>query len=392
MRRFYFLWVFGAIFWSCTAQKEEKVPKATETQILPGANQIDEYLPLIQGKKVGLVTNHTAVVGSSHLVDTLLSLNINILKVFTPEHGFTGTKPDGEKIEKQESDYDFELISLYRSNRAPTEEELQNLEVIIFDIQDVGVRFYTYPSTMTYVMRACAQYDIPFIVFDRPNPHGAYIDGPVMQEEYKSFIGMHSVPLVHGLTIGELAKMINEEGWLGDSLKCDLTVIKNMNWTHDTPYSLPVPPSPNLPNDLSIALYPSLGLFERTLASVGRGTDFQFQVIGHPNYPDTSFSFTPMPNEGSKYPPLEGQKCYGVSFVGSEPVYEFNISFLIDFYKKMKGRTEEPFIMETIYRHIGNKLFKQQIEDGLSETEIRATWKADLDAFQQLRKKYLIYE
>ncbi len=386
MSRFHFFIVFELFIGSCAAQRD------LQTEILPGAHQLDEYLPLIQGKKVGLLVNHTSVIGATHLVDSLLSMEINILKAFTPEHGFTGTKPDGEKIENEVTKYNFEMISLYGSTREPTKEQMDGIDVMIFDIQDVGVRFYTYPSTMTYMMRACAKYKIPFIVLDRPNPHGGYVDGPVMQDEFKSFIGMHPVPLVHGMTIGELAMMINDEGWLGNGLYCNLTVIANRNWKHSLPYSLPVPPSPNLPNDLSIALYPSLGLFERTLASVGRGTDHQFQVIGHPDYPDKDFSFTPMPNEGSKYPPLEGKKCYGVSFVGSEPVYEFNLSYLIDFYQKMKGRTDEPFIMETISRHVGNDLLKQQIEAGWTEEKIRASWQKELLAFNQIRKKYLLYE
>ena len=386
MRRFYFLWVFSLFFSSCSAWQDQN------SDILPGAYQINEYLPLIKGKKVGLLVNHSSMVGTTHLVDTLQSLEINVIKAFTPEHGFSGTKADGEIINNEETPYDFEVISLYGSSKEPSKEQLEGVDVMIFDIQDVGIRFYTYPSTMTYMMRACAKYKIPFIVLDRPNPHGGYVDGPVMLDEHKSFIGMHPVPLVHGLTIGEMAMMINDEGWLENGLYCDLTVVAVRNWTHATPYSLPVAPSPNLPNDLAIALYPSLGFFERTIASVGRGTENPFQVIGHPDYPDKSFSFTPTPNEGSKYPPLEGEKCFGVSLVGSEPKYEFNLSYLIDFYQKMKGQTDKPFFTKGFERHAGNTLLQQQIEAGWTEDRIRASWQEELSAFHKIRNKYLLYE
>ncbi|MEQ9217298.1 MAG: DUF1343 domain-containing protein [Cyclobacteriaceae bacterium] len=386
MRRFYFLCVFGVIFCSCTAQQDQS------QSILPGAYQMNEYLPLIKGKRVGLLVNHSSLVGTTHLVDTLLSLDINIVKAYSPEHGFSGTKADGEVIKDQETPYDFEVISLYGSSKEPAKEQMEGVDVMIFDIQDVGIRFYTYPSTMTYMMQACAKYKIPFIVLDRPNPHGGYVDGPVMQDEHKSFIGMHPVPLVHGLTMGEMAMMINDEGWLKNGLYCDLTVVAVRNWTHATPYSLPVAPSPNLPNDLAIALYPSLGFFERTIASVGRGTEYPFQVIGHPDYPDKDFSFTPTPNEGSKYPPLEGEKCFGVSLVGSEPKYEFNLSYLIDFYQKMNGQTDKPFFTKGFERHAGTKLLQQQIEAGWSEDRIRASWQEELKAFHKIRNKYLLYE
>ena len=386
MRRFYFLWVFSLFFSSCSAWQDQN------GDILPGAYQINEYLPLIKGKKVGLLVNHSSMVGTTHLVDTLQSLEVNVVKAFTPEHGFSGTKADGEIINNEETPYDFEVISLYGSSKEPSKEQMDSLDVMIFDIQDVGIRFYTYPSTMTYMMRACAKYKIPFIVLDRPNPHGGYVDGPVMLDEHKSFIGMHPVPLVHGLTIGEMAMMINDEGWLENGLYCDLTVVAVRNWTHATPYSLPVAPSPNLPNDLAIALYPSLGFFERTIASVGRGTEHPFQVIGHPDYPNKSFSFTPTPNEGSKYPPLEGEKCFGVSLVGSEPKYEFNLSYLIDFYQMMKGQTDKPFFTKGFERHAGNTLLQQQIEAGWTEDRIRASWQEELSAFHKIRNKYLLYE
>ncbi len=388
MRRFYFLLVFGFILCSCTAQKE-KEPEISP--VLPGAYQLKEYLPMLEGKKVGLFANHSSLIGDTHLVDTLLSKNVNIVKAYTPEHGFFGSKPDGEIIKNEQTSYPFELVALYDNSYKPTKEEMMGLDILIIDIQDVGARYYTYSSTMTYLMQACAMYNIPVLILDRPNPNGSYIDGPVMEKANQSFIGMHPIPIVHGLTLGELAMMINKEGWLGDGLQCQLSVIKIRNWDHSMRYSLPVKPSPNLPNDLSIALYPSLALFESTILSVGRGTDHPFQMIGHPQYPIKDFSFTPKPNEGSKYPPLEDELCYGQSYVGSTPAYAFTLKYLIHFYNQLKGKTKKPFFTSFFNRHAGTDELQKQIEAGWTEEKIRATWENDLKNYKELRKKYLLY-
>lgn len=381
----FFLVIFLIVTVSCRSQTVPTQP------IRVGAEQITRYLPLLRNKKVALFVNHTSLVGKTHLADTLTNLDIRITKVFSPEHGFRGKAPDGEVIRNQENDRSFELISLYGTSKKPTDKQLKNVDIMIIDIQDVGVRFYTYASTMTYLMESCARNKVPVLILDRPNPNGSYVDGPVLDEKFESFIGLHPVPIVHGLTLGELALMINGEGWLTDRLKCDLQVIPVEHWSHETFYSLPVPPSPNLPNDLSIALYPSLALFESTIVSVGRGTEKQFQMIGHPAYPDHSFTFIPLPNEGSKYPPLEGETCYGLDLTDEPITYELTLKYLIYFYKALKGKTEKPFFSEYFARHAGNAELQQQIEEGLSETEIKATWEEDLDAYRQLRNKYLLY-
>ena len=259
---------------------------------------------------------------------------------------------------------------------------------MLFDIQDVGTRFYTYISTMHYVMEACAENKIPLIILDRPNPNGSYVDGPVLDTAFSSFVGMHPIPIVHGLTVGELAKMINGEGWLKNKMQCELTVIPVRNWDHAAPYSLPIKPSPNLPNDLSISLYPSLCLFEGTVMSVGRGTDYPFQQIGNPNYPDTTYSFVPSSKEGAKWPPFENVICYGIHWIDETPSYQFSLSPLIQIYEKMN---DIAFFNDYFRRLAGTDELQKQIEKGLSEQEIRASWEADLTAFKAKRTNYLIY-
>ncbi|MEQ8904285.1 DUF1343 domain-containing protein [Ekhidna sp.] len=372
------------LFFGCSNNSEN-----TAKRIIPGANQINKYLPLLQNKKVGLTVNHSSIVGFTHLTDTLINLGVNVVKVFTPEHGFTGTVSDGAKVEYDSTEASFELISLYGENKKPTIDQLEGLEMMVFDIQDVGTRFYTYISTMHYVMEACAENAIPLIILDRPNPNGSYVDGPVLDTALRSFVGMHPIPIVHGLTIGELVKMINGEGWLKNGVICDLTVIAMKNWDHQMPYSLPVKPSPNLPDDLSISLYPTLCLFEGTIMSVGRGTDYAFQQIGHPEYPDTTYSFTPISREGAKWPPYEDQKCYGRSWIGEEPTYSFSLQPLIDAYRKMN---RDDFFNNYFNRLAGTNSLQKQIEEGQSEEEIRASWEPELSAFKEKRKKYLLYK
>jgi len=338
---------------------------------------------------VGLCVNHSSKINELHLTDTLLSLGMSIQKVFTPEHGFKGTTSDGVVIEDENIEASYELVSLYRKNKKPTAEQMQGLDVMVFDIQDVGTRFYTYISTMHFVMEACAENDIPLIILDRPNPNGSYVDGPVLDTTLRSFVGMHPIPIVHGLTVGELAQMTNGEGWLPGGIKCDLTVIPIQNWDHSLPYSLPIKPSPNLPNDLSIALYPSLCLFEGTIMSVGRGTAYPFQQIGHPSYPDTSYSFLPTSREGSKWPPYENEKCFGISWKNQPKEYKLSLSYLLEAYQKME---EESFFNDYFKRLAGTNELQRQIEAGMNEQEIRLSWKSKLKAYKEKRLKYLLYD
>ena len=359
-----------------------------EAQIVPGALQIHAYVEALQQKKIGLTVNHTSMIGATHLVDSLLKLGINVSKVYTPEHGYRGTVSDGAEINYENQNEPFELVSLYGKNKKPTKEQMTGIDLMIFDIQDVGARFYTYISTMHYVMEACAENGIPLMILDRPNPNGSYVDGPVLDTAFSSFVGMHPIPIVHGMTVGELAKMINGEGWLQDDVQCDLTIIPVKNWHHSLPYALPHRPSPNLPDDLSIALYPSLCLFEGTIMSVGRGTDKAFQQIGHPDYPDTSYYFTPRSWEGSKWPPYEDQKCYGISWSGQDQDYKFSLAYLIEAYQTMQ---REDFFNAYFKRLAGTDQLQLQIEAGLTEQEIRESWEKDLQSFKEKRAKYLIY-
>lgn len=361
-----------------------------EPKVLPGANQTDSYFPLLMGKSIGVSVNHSSLIDGVHLTDSLLRSGITVKKVFTPEHGYLGTTSDGVKIEYESTETPFELISLYGENKKPSPTQLKGIDVMLFDIQEVGTRFYTYISTMHLVLEACAENGIPVIILDRPNPNGSYVDGPVLESAFASFVGMHEIPIVHGMTVGELATMVNEEGLLANGVKCELKVIPVKNWNHSMNYSLPVKPSPNLPNDLSISLYPSLCLFEGTIMSVGRGTDFAFQQIGHPEYPDTTHSFMPQSREGAKWPPYENEKCYGVSWIGQKPNYTFSLQPLIDAYEKMGKRKD--FFNAYFKRLAGTDELQRQIEAGMNEQAIRATWEKDLKAFREKRKKYLLYD
>ncbi len=364
-------------------------PEGHTQEVLPGAYSLEDYLPLIEGKRVGICTNHTGLIAETHLIDTLMSRGVNITKVFTPEHGFRGVADAGEHVEYEDQELAFQLISLYGSHRKPTGEDMSDLDIVIFDIQDVGARFYTYISTMTYIMDACAKAGLPLIVLDRPNPNGSYVDGPVLDTaNHRSFVGLHPVPIVHGLTPGEFAVMINGEGWLESGLRCDVQVIPCSNWEHAIPYSLPVKPSPNLPDDMSIAWYPSLCLFEQTMCSVGRGTDKAFQHIGHPDYPDTAYHFVPRSRPGAANPIFENEKCYGVDYGADSIQYKFTVQPVIDFYQKMGDDFFKPYFA----RLAGVSSLQQQIEDGWSEAKIRASWQPQLDEFIQLRQQYLLYD
>ena len=352
---------------------------------------MDKYLSQLDGKRVGLVVNQTSTIRNTHLVDTLLSRGVDVVKVMAPEHGFRGEAPDGATIDNsKDPKTGVPIISIYGSTKKPTPEMLEDVDVLIFDIQDVGVRFYTFISTMHYVMEAAAENDKEVIVLDRPNPNGMYVDGPVKDEEVTSFVGMHPIPIVHGLTVGELAEMINQEGWLADGNICDLTVIPMTGWNHSMEYSLPIKPSPNLPNDNAIALYPSLGLFEGTVVSVGRGTNHPFEQIGHPLYTGGGATFTPLPNEGSKYPPLEDELCIGYAFYNGNSPREFSLKWLIDFYKNLSPKTE--FFKDYLTLLAGTVDLRLQIEEGRTEAEIRASWQPKLQEYKVLRKQYLLYE
>ena len=365
-----------------------------KNEVIVGSERIDEYLEKISNKSVGLLVNHSSLVNNTHLIDTLISRNINIKKIFTPEHGFTGNIERGKTVNEDTLIIDeriIPIISMYGKSRIPTKESMKGLDIIIFDIQDVGARFYTYISAMHNMMNICAELGISFLVLDRPNPNSGYIDGPVLEMEYQSYIGMHEIPIVHALTVGELATMIKGEKWIENSEKLDLEIIKVDDWDHTMEYELPVRPSPNLPNQQSILLYPSLCLFEQTTVSIGRGTSYPFQVIGHPNYYDKSFSFIPVSVDEERKPKFEGNESYGIDLRKIEVKKELNIKYLIDFYNKLKDNDSE-FFGKYFYRIAGNKILENQIKDGISEKEIRSSWEIKLSQYKEKRKKYLLYK
>tara|TARA_S200000501_G_scaffold146611_1_gene138413 strand:+ start:1438 stop:2595 length:1158 start_codon:yes stop_codon:yes gene_type:complete len=362
-----------------------------QQKIITGAEQIPKYIDILEDQNIGIIANKSSILSiNSHLIDTLLSLGININKVFVPEHGFRGEADAGEKIFSQKDPKTgLTILSLYGNQRKPTNEQLKGISIMVFDLQDVGVRFYTYISTLHYIMEACAEKNITLIVLDRPNPNGHFIDGPVLENDCKSFVGMHPVPIVYGMTIGEYAQMINGEGWLNNQIKCQLKVIKLKNYTHKTHYELPLRPSPNLPNSQAIALYPSLCLLEPTVISVGRGTEMQFQIFGHPNLPKSKFNFTPKSNFGAKYPKLDNKICYGVDLRKYNMTNKIELKWIIDSYSNFPE--PKSFFKEGFYRIAGTKKLKTQIEEGLSEKEIRRTWEEGLINFKRIRLKYLLY-
>ncbi len=383
-------------------QNEVQIPIEIDSSIIVGANRADLYLPLLQGKRVGIVANQTSVIFTHqetqepdyiHLVDSLLSLDIDVKKVFSPEHGFRGRVDAGELVKDGvDTKTGLPLISLYGKHKKPSKEQLDGLDVVIFDIQDVGVRFYTYISTLHYIMEACAEQNIPVLIFDRPNPNGHYIDGPTLEIEHKSFLGMHPIPLVHGMTIGEYAQMINGENWLKNELTCDISIIPIKHYTHNTSYSLPIRPSPNLPNDQSITLYPSLGLFEGTNINAGRGTEFQFQRFGAPflNKASLKFTYTPVANFGAKYPKHKNKLCYGKDLRDEGLHGVMTLKWVIEAYENSNDKSLF-FNTNNFTKHAGTATLQKQIEAGLDEASIKATWQDDLEAFKIIREKYLIY-
>ena len=389
--------ILSTIFIDVTAQQLTVVINQENVRIITAAQQTNVYLPFLKNKRVGLVANQTSMIGDTHLVDSLLKLGVKVKKVFSPEHGFRGNADAGEHLKNyKDAKTGIPVIALYGKNYKPLASDLKGLDIILFDIQDVGVRFYTYISTMHYVMEACAENKIQLMILDRPNPNGHYVDGPVLEKEYKSFVGMHPIPVVHGLTIGELAGMINAEGWLSNGIKCDLTIIPCDRYSHQDLYSLPVKPSPNLPNMKAVYLYPSLCFFEGTVISVGRGTDKPFEVFGHPDLKTGNFSFVPRSIQGaSKNPPYLGISCYGYELSQFADLYiktykKLYLFWLLQTYKDFP--TKDEFFNDFFNKLAGNGKLMQQIKDGKTEEEIRNSWEPQLSNFREMRKKYLLYQ
>ena len=389
------LLIFTFLF-SITACLQNKTLIFVEyDEIISGDQQLDEYLPLLKNKTVGVVANHASIINGTHLVDTLLISGIHIVSIFSPEHGFRGDEDAGSLIsDNKDSSTGIPIISLYGDHKKPKAEDLQNIDIIVFDLQDVGARFYTYISTLTYVMEACAENGIPLIVLDRPNPNGFYVDGPVLKKEFKSFVGLHRVPIVYGMTIGEYALMVNGEGWLKEDLKCDLTIIPLRNYNHNYIVNLPIKPSPNLPNWRAVYLYPSLCLFEGTIMSVGRGTDYPFQAYGHPDFQNGGFLFIPESKPGATNPKYKSIKCTGQNLVNYAKYYDrilhqINLTWIIESYKMLSPKHE--FFISYFDKLAGTDELRKQIESGLTEFEIRKTWKKDIDNYKKIREKYLLY-
>ena len=366
----------------------------TEKKIIVGSERFDQYYELIKNKSVGLLVNHTSMVANNHLIDTLLSQGINVTKIFTPEHGFKGNIERGKSINNDEllvSNKKIPIISMYGKNRIPSKENLKDIDVIIYDIQDVGARFYTYLSAMHNMMKLCAQLKIQFIVLDRPNPNGHYIDGPILEEEYKSYVGMHPIPIVHGCTLGEMALMIKGENWIKSTNDLDLKIIKVKNWDHTVKYKIPIKPSPNLPNQQSILLYPSLCLFEPTIVSIGRGTETPFQIIGHPKYESKEFSFIPKSIKAESKPKFLNQICYGINLINSKVESKIDLKYLIMFYNSL-NKNSINFFGKNFHKIAGNKKLEEQIKNGISEKEIRSSWLPGINNYKTMRKKYLLYK
>ena len=357
-------------------------------ELVLGANRIEQIISLTNEKSIAIVGNQTSMVNNTHLVDTLISLNQNIITVFSPEHGFRGTGDAGAKIENEvDIKTGIPIISLYGKNKKPKKQNLEDIDIIVFDIQDVGARFYTYISTLHYVLEACSEENIKIIVLDRPNPNGHYIDGPVLEEKYKSFVGMHPIPIVHAMTIGEYAKMI-----IGEKLiekKCDLTIIKMLNYNRKKNYELPIKPSPNLPNKKAVNLYPSLCLFEGTNVSIGRGTKKPFQHFGHPKLNLYNYSFIPKSGPGSKYPKHENKICYGKDLTNTPILNSINLEWLIETYNQSQNK--EDFFISFFDKLAGTDKLRKQIISGKSIREIKKSWEDDLKKFKNIRNKYLLY-
>ena len=360
-----------------------------------GAERTDLYFSKLTGKRLGLVVNPSSRVGERHLVDVLLENDFTVQRIFSPEHGFRGTADAGEKVQDgRDPKTGIAVRSLYGKSRKPRQSDLADLDLLVFDLQDVGVRFYTYIATLHHVMSAAAEAGVPVLVLDRPNPNGHYVDGPVMEAAHTGFLGMHAgVPLVHGMTVGEYARMMNEEGWLDGGKRAEFEVVPLADWNHAMPYSLPVRPSPNLPNDRSVGLYPSLGLFEGTTINAGRGTEMQFQVFGSPRFDPAQFPFvyTPQPNFGSKNPKHRGQQLHGRDLRTGDRPHRIELSYLIEAYRQY-GSEGDFFKDKSFTAHAGTEQLRRQLETGVSEADIRASWEENLREFKNLRAQYLLYD
>jgi uncharacterized protein YbbC (DUF1343 family) len=385
---------------SCDQAQSQNTETITNDvpNVIPGAERMRKYIPKLEGKNVGLVVNHTSIVNKKHLADTLLDFEINITKIFAPEHGFRGTADAGAKIKDGvDPKTGLPVYSLYGKTKKPSPEMMENIDIMVFDIQDVGCRFYTYISTLTLVMEACAQKGIPLIVLDRPNPNGHYVDGPVLKKGYESFVGMHEIPVVYGLTIGEYGKMVNGEKWLEGGIQCDYEVIELLNYDHSKSEALPIAPSPNLPTYNSVLMYPWLCFFEGTVVSVGRGTDKPFEQYGHPEYSDKTYSFTPKSGPGSKFPKLENKVCYGVDFSTKNPRYtyslaSFNMDYIVDVYNDLA--LDEEFFMKNnfIDKLYGSDQIRKDLLAGKSAQEIKDSWSDDLIEYKLMSAKYFLYD
>ena len=385
---------FSLIFYPNNKTNDDK------SNVIVGANQISKYEKILQNKRIAIVANHTSVIfkknlGHTHLVDSLIKLDLDVIKIFAPEHGFRGTEPNGANIDDEiDIKTGLKIISLHGKNRkygVIDDKDLKNIDILIFDIQDVGVRFYTHISTLHYVMEASARNNIPLIILDRPNPNANYVDGPVLELENRSFVGMHEVPIVYGLTIGEYAKMINNEGWLENKLKSNLILIKLENYNRNEEYDLPIIPSPNLPNKKSINLYPSLCLFEGTNVSAGRGTDLQFQIYGSPflDENENEYKFIPVKNSGSEYPKHENKLCFGKILTDTERLNKLNLSFILDAYNDTSNK--EDFFNSYFIKLAGTEDLQNQIINGELEDKIIESWQEKLNIYKRMRTKYLIY-
>ncbi|GAB4450240.1 MAG: DUF1343 domain-containing protein [Bacteroidia bacterium] len=383
------------LFFTSNFLSQSNIILKDEDEIIKGNEQINLYLPYLKDKKVAVACNAASVVKNKHLVDTLLKHNVQILKIFSPEHGFRGKVDAGEKVKDTiDTKTGLPVISLYGKHKEPTAKDLEDIDVVLFDLQDVGVRFYTYISTLYYVIKACAIFQKELIVLDRPNPNGFYVDGPVLDTSYRSFVGIIPIPIVYGMTIGELSMMMNNEPTFKPcNLSASLKVIPLQNYSHNTMIIMHTIPSPNLNSWQSIILYPSLGLFEGTIVSVGRGTDKPFQVLGHPKYPEKKFCFVPKANNISKNPKYKDTECCGLDLSNDDYLLhhpqKINLQWLIHFYKKLKTKN---FFDKNFNYHAGNSELQKDIIKGLSEEKIREKWKADIDKFLEIRKKYLLYD
>lgn len=386
-KRFLFLLLFGCALMVCWAK---------DSRVVVGAERTGEYYPALKGQRVAVFSNHTGMVGDRHLVDMLVADGVNVVTIFSPEHGFRGDADAGEHVAGSvDPKTGIKISSLYdgKSGR-PSDESMHSFDVLLVDIQDVGLRFYTYYISMVKLMDACAEFGRPVIVLDRPNPNGHYIDGPILDMKYKSGVGWLPIPVVHGMTLGELARMVNGEHWLPEDRVCDLTVVPCLNYTHQTHYVLPVPPSPNLPNMRAVYLYPSTCYFEATPVSLGRGTDWPFQVYGHPNMKGHDFSFTPRSMPGAKNPPQLNKKCYGVDLTGltDEEIWAkgLNLEYVIDAYRNLN--LGDHFFRSFFEKLIGVDYVRRMIEEGKSADEIKAMWHDDVKKFREQRRPYLLYE